>query len=51
MGLTAENIAKDPALGITREDQDCVFRSITQKFGTGVEERTVRGRGRAHVRI
>ena len=22
MGLTAENIAKDPALGITREDQD-----------------------------
>jgi acetyl-CoA acetyltransferase family protein len=40
MGLTAENIAKDPALGITREDQDAFsvrsHRSAAQAWKNGL---------------
>ncbi|HEX9156275.1 MAG TPA: thiolase family protein, partial [Nitrospira sp.] len=40
MGLTAENIAKDPALGITREDQDALsvrsHRNAAQAWKNGL---------------
>ena len=48
MGLTAENITKDPLLAITRKDQD-EFSVRSHKNAAKAWESIVCGRGRPHV--